>query len=183
VVGSFFLENPSGPHLGLFCSLKPADSFLGIKLPNRESDHSPHHSIEGLECTEFYLQITMHIHGLMLWQRGNTVSSRAWATRRRAVENIVSPRVTSLFKRFCMHRSWYLIFGLKKVTTAHVESLEWLKSTAKVTDRENLRARNLCACERARAHAHTHTHYIYIYICVSFRSKYNTKDSQFWSEM
>jgi hypothetical protein len=142
VVGSFFLENPSGPPLELFCSLKPADSFLGVKLPDRESDHSPHHSTEVLECTEVYLQLPMHIHGLVLWQRGNTVSSRAWATRRRAVENIVAKRFTyarmsSLLKRFCMHRIWYLlIFGLKKVTTAYFESLEWLKSTAKVTDRE-----------------------------------------------
>jgi len=164
VVRSFFLENPSGPPLGQFCSLKSADSFLGAKLPDRESDHSPHRSTEVMECTYLYLQLPMHIHGLVLWQRSNTVLGRAWATRRRAGENIVAKRftharVSSLLKRFCMHCIWYLlIFGLKKVTTAYAESLEWLKSTAQVTDRENLRTRNLCAFERARTHTHTHTH-------------------------
>ena len=167
MVGSFFLENPSEPPLGLLVSLKPADSFLGVKLPDRESDHSPHYSTEVLECTELYLQLPMHIHGLVLWQRGNTrtVSSLAWATRRSAVENIVDKRftharVSSLFKRFCMHRGWYLlIFGLKRVTTAYVESLDWLKSTTQVTDRENLRTR---MCLRVSAQTHTHTHTIAI---------------------
>jgi len=90
----FVIENQSGPPLGLFCSLKPADLFLKVKLPDRESDHRPHHSTEVLECTELYLQLPMHIRGLVLWQRGITVSSRAWATRRRAVENIVAKRFT-----------------------------------------------------------------------------------------
>lgn len=100
---------------------------------------------------------------------GNTIASCAWATRR-ATENTVAKRFTprarmsSLFKRFYSFCSWYLlVFSLKKVTAAYVESLERLRSTARSyvldTDNENLMTRNLCACERARKRSHT----IYVY--------------------
>lgn len=60
------LENPSGLSLQLLFSLKTADSFLRVKLPDWGGDHSPHHSTEVLD----YLQLAMHVRGLVIWQRG-----------------------------------------------------------------------------------------------------------------
>jgi hypothetical protein len=97
----FFFVIPSGPAAGLFCSLKTADCYLRVKQPKRESDHSPHRRTEVLKCTELYLHLPMRLHGLVLWQWGSTISSRALAPRRRGVENIVVKN--SFVCRICLN--------------------------------------------------------------------------------
>jgi len=65
-------QNGSGAHPASY----PMDnrvSFLGVKRPGREANHSPTSSAEVEECVELYLHSPIHLHGVVL-------SYSAWTT-------------------------------------------------------------------------------------------------------
>jgi hypothetical protein len=41
-------------------------SFLGLKRPGREADHSPPLSADVKECVELYLHSPIRLHGVVL---------------------------------------------------------------------------------------------------------------------
>jgi hypothetical protein len=67
-MGIFLFTTTSGPALGPTQSpiqWVPGALSLGVKLPEREVDHSPPSSAE-VECVELYFHYPIRLHGVVL---------------------------------------------------------------------------------------------------------------------
>jgi hypothetical protein len=69
--GNFYLrhrvQTGSGAH-PTFYPIGTSGSFLGLKWPGREADHSPPYSAEVKECVECYLHSPIRLHGVVFSQ-------------------------------------------------------------------------------------------------------------------
>jgi hypothetical protein len=59
------VQNGSGAHPTSY-PMGSRGSFLGVKRPEREIDHSPPYSAEVKECVELHLYSPIRLHGVVL---------------------------------------------------------------------------------------------------------------------
>jgi hypothetical protein len=65
------VQTDSGPYPAS-CPMGTRGSFLGVKRPGREADHSPPSSAEVKECMELYLHSPIRLHGVVLSYKKST---------------------------------------------------------------------------------------------------------------